>query len=101
MDLVYIHYNKGGENGYFYFIPFFQKSPGELAGLRTRDAKGNCILLDTEVALLKEKAGEIDIMSDEDKYKWILQNISTFKASYRSLHTKYIVEAFPYRINPQ
>jgi hypothetical protein len=93
MDLVYTHYNKGDRSSYFYFIPFFQKSPGELAGLRTT------VLHDTEVRLIKEKATEIDMMTDEEKYLWMMENIANFRASYRTLHTKYIIEAFPYRIN--
>jgi hypothetical protein len=53
MELVYVHYNKDGKNNYFYFIPLFQRSHGELAGLRTRDGRGLCLLTDGEVSKIK------------------------------------------------
>jgi hypothetical protein len=99
MELVYVHYNKDGKNNYFYFIPLFQRSHGELAGLRTRDGRGLCLLTDGEVSKIKESAALIDRMTPEEKYEWMMKNIASFNSAYRTILTKYIVEIFSYRIN--
>lgn len=99
MELLYVHYNKDGKNSYFYFIPLFQKAHGELSGLRTRDGRGMCLLRDDEVTRIKESAAIIDKMTPEERYEWATKNIASFPAAYRTLLTKHVVEAFPYRIN--
>ena len=99
MDLVYIHYNRDGKNSYFYFIPFFTTPSGDICGLRTLDSKGFPLIKDGEISLLKQRCNEIDAMKSEEKYKWLVEHIVNFKAAYRTLVSKYIVEAFPYRIN--
>lgn len=100
MDLVYTHYHKNGVNSYFFFIPLFQRLPDEITGLRTRDGNGNCLIKDDEVAKIKESATLLDRMTPEERYEWMAKNIASFHAAYRTLLTKHIVEAFPYRINP-
>lgn len=96
MELCYIHYKKDNKSRYFYFIPILQEK-NKLIGIKTRDGEIEFVS-DKEAKLIKEKAKEIDSMSDNDKYNWFSQNVVNFSRCYASLLVENIIDIFNYRM---